>query len=221
MSRRILSATAGVAIALAIPTVIEARIVEYLTDPAAIDAAALDQGIEGPFAPAPSRHAANIALEKPSAADHRVTVVSIYCQAYKIENPVSVLIQDLLVGADNDGKLAEAGNSDADITIRMVKASTLLRCFTSNDLDTLCKNNVKITAEANFRNSDGTLTQLPLFVTVERKGRVGGFCGNIARYTGIVTREAAITLVDQALAKYEASQKSNDVTSAANTEPRN
>jgi hypothetical protein len=121
-----------------------------------------------------------------------------------------VLIQDLLLGADNDGKLAEAGNGEADITIRMVKASTLLRCFTSNDMDTLCKNNVKITAEAKFRNAEGTVTQLPLFVTVERKGRVGGFCGNIARYTGIVAREAGIALIDKALAAYEAQQNTNN-----------
>jgi len=207
MIRRILFMT-GAAIALAVPAVAEARVVEYHTDRAAIDEAARDQGIEGPFAQAPSHSVANIAVETPSAADHRVTVVSIYCQAYKIENPVSVLIQDLLLSADDDGKLAEAGNGEADITIRMVKASTLLRCFTSNDINTSCKNNVKITAEAKFRNADGAVTLLPLFVTVERKGRVGGFCGNIARYTGIVTREAGIALINQALAAYETNRNS-------------
>lgn len=214
MIGRILLTTAG-AIALAAPTAIEARVVEYLTDPAAIDAAALDQGIEGPFATSPPRGTANIALETPSAADHRVAVVSIYCQAYKIENPVSVLIQDLVLGADNDGKLADAGNGEADITIRMMKASTLLRCLTSNDLNVLCKNNVKMTAQATFRNADGTVTQLPLFASVERKGRVGGFCGNIARYTGIVTREAGVALINQALAAYEAAQSSDTSGKAA------
>lgn len=218
MIGRTLFLTTGTAIALAAPTVIEARVVEYLTDRSAIDAAALDQGIEGPFAQEPSRGVANIAVQTPSAVDHRVTVVSIYCQAYKIENPVSVLIRDLLLGADNDGKLAEAGHGEADITIRMVKASTLLRCFTSNDIDTLCKNNVKITAEAKFRNADGTVTKLPLSVTVERKGRVGGFCGNIARYTGIVTREAGIALIDQALAAYETNRNANGLSSIGNSE---
>jgi hypothetical protein len=42
---------------------------------------------------------------------------------------------------------------------------------------------------------------VPLVAEVEREGRVGGFCGNIAWCTGIVTREAAISLIEQVRAR--------------------
>ena len=49
---------------------------------------------------------------------------------------------------------------------------------------------------------DGTVVKVPLVTQVEREGRVGGFCGNIARYTGIVTREAGIDLIRQAMKSF-------------------
>jgi hypothetical protein len=206
MSRLVLFAI-GMTMAMVIPPKADARVVDYLMDQRAIEAAALDQGIEGPFTEAPSRNSVQIALETPSAADHKVTVVSIYCQAYKIENPASVLIQNLLLGADRDGKLHDRGDDQVDLTVRLIKASTLLRCMAPNDLTTLCRNGVKITAEARIKKADGSVIQVPLTANVERAGRVGGFCGNIARYTGIVTREAGIALVNQALAAYVESRR--------------
>ena len=212
MNRQILIAAAVMALAVSANPA-GARIVEYLTDRAMIDVAAADQGIEGPFADPPLREAINIALEAPVAADHQAIIAGIYCQAYKIRNPVSVLMNALAVQADNDGKLVEASSGQADIVIRLLKGSTVLRCLTTNDFDNRCRNTVRISAEAIFKKTDGTQTTLPITAEVERKGRVGGFCGHIARYTGIVTREAGVALLDKALAGYKTSQ----MPSASNT----
>jgi hypothetical protein len=57
---------------------------------------------------------------------------------------------------------------------------------------------LRISAEAIVTQPDGTVVTTPLVAQVERLGRVGGFCGNIAQYAGIVTREAGIDLIRQA-----------------------
>jgi hypothetical protein len=182
---------AGTLAVFAAPAV--ARIVEYLDDLAAIKAAADDQGIQGPFSdklgPAPVR----IALETPKAADHRVIVASVYCQAYGIDNPVSTLLQDLVKAS------APSAEGVPLLTLRVLSGSTVLRCLGKSDLEVKCKNRVRIAAEASFAKADGATVKIPLVAEVEREGRVGGFCGNIARYTGIVTREAGIDLIRQAM----------------------
>jgi hypothetical protein len=170
-----------------------ARSVEYLDDMAAIKAAAEDQGIQGPFSDKLQPGAVRIALETPKAADHRVIVASVYCQAYGIDNPVSTLLQDLAKAAAP----IEAGTPV--LTLRVLSGSTVLRCLGKSDLEVKCKNRVRIDAEASFAKADGTVVKMPLVAQVEREGRVGGFCGNIARYTGIVTREAGIDLIRQAM----------------------
>jgi len=194
----------GIAVAAmlgaSLPSSVVARSVVYLNDLTAIEAAAADQGIPGPFSQAPAVGGTTIALEGASAADHRVIVASNYCQAYHIENPVSVLLQDLVTAANGgaDGKIGSAGKPS--VTLRLLSGSTVLRCMGKSDLATICKNRVRITAEARVTRADGSVAQAPLVAQVEREGRVGGFCGNIARYTGIVTREAAIDLLRQAQA---------------------
>ena len=176
-----------------------ARTVEYLHDMAAIQAAAADQGIPGPFSQAPVPGQSAITLETPAAADHRVIVASVYCQAYHIENPGSALLQDLVTAANGaqPGPGAPAGPA---VLLRVLSGSTLLRCMGKSDIAAMCKNRVRITAEASVTRPDGSTVKTPLVAQIERDGRVGGFCGNIARYTGIVTREAAIDLIRQARA---------------------
>ncbi|MBO9579775.1 MAG: hypothetical protein J7498_02685 [Sphingobium sp.] len=170
-----------------------ARTVEYLDDMTAISAAADDQGIQGPFSDKLRSGPVHIALETPKAADHRVIVASVYCQAYGIDNPVSTLLQDLVKAA-----APTEGNAPI-LTLHVLSGSTVLRCLGKSDLEVKCKNRVRIDAEAGFVKADGTAVKIPLTALVEREGRVGGFCGNIARYTGIVTREAGIDLIRQAM----------------------
>jgi hypothetical protein len=67
-----------------------------------------------------------------------------------------------------------------------------------SDLEMICKTRVRISAEANFVGEDGAAGRIPVVSQIEREGRVGGFCGNIARFTGIVTREAGIDLISHA-----------------------
>lgn len=169
------------------------RTVEYLDDLAAINAAAADQGIQGPFSDRLQPGSVRIVLETPKAADHRVIVASVYCQAYGIDNPVSTLLQDLVKAA------APTEGGTQVLTLRILSGSTVLRCLGKSDLEVKCKNRVRIDAEASFTRADGTVVKIPLGAQVEREGRVGGFCGNIARYTGIVAREAGIDLIRQAM----------------------
>lgn len=175
-----------------------ARTVEFLDDMAAIRTAADDQGIPGPFSDVPVPGGPPIALETPTAADHRVIVASVYCQAYKIENPVSVLLQKLVAKANEIQFPAGGGAGVSPLSLRILSGSTVLRCMAKNDFQATCRNRVRITAEASLQRPDGSISKTPLVAQVERDGRVGGFCGNIARYTGIVTREAGIELIRQA-----------------------
>lgn len=86
------------------------------------------------------------------------------------------------------------------VKVSVLSGSTLLRCMGKTDLATTFKNRVRITAEASVTRVDGSVTHAPLVAEMEREGRVGGFCGNIACYTGIITREAAIDLLAKARA---------------------
>lgn len=185
---------AGVTLAAASPAA--SRVVEYNLDKAAIESAALDQGIDGPFSDAPDPTSFPFSIETSSAADHSAKIVSIYCQAYKMENPISALMQHLLPAASP---------STSRPVLRLTKGSTLLRCLGSGEFKNICKNEVKLSAELDFKSADGTPVTLPVSASVERNGRVGGFCGNMARYTAIVSREAGIELLNKARAVYQQS----------------
>ncbi|WP_336971795.1 hypothetical protein [Sphingobium aromaticiconvertens] len=171
-----------------------ARTVDYSLDKPAIEAAALDQGIEGPFSDAPALGTLPLTLENPTAADHSVKIVSVYCQAYKMDNPVAALMSQLLPPAPM--------SASATPTLRLIRGSTLLRCLGNGEFKNICKNEVKLTAELRFQTADGATTMRPIVASVEREGRVGGFCGNMARYTAIVSREAGIELIRKASAIY-------------------
>ena len=172
-----------------------ARTVEYLSDLAAIRAAGEDQGIPGPFSEAPGPGPVVISLETPTAADHQVIVASVLCQAYHIQNPISTLLKNLVTTA-NGGPSNVVGRPT--FLLRVLSGSTLLRCMNKDDISATCKARVRISAEAIVTQPDGKVVTTPLIAQIERPGRVGGFCGNIARYAGIVTREAGIDLIRQA-----------------------
>lgn len=174
------------------------RTVEYLSDLTTIRAAAEDQGIAGPFSDAPGPGTAAISLETPTAADHRVIVASVICQAYHVENPVSTLLKDLVTAANRTPSNVAGPSGRSTFSLRVLSGSTLLRCMNKDDISTTCKARVRISAEARVTQPDGSVVTTPLEAQIERAGRVGGFCGNIARYTGIVTREAGIELIHQA-----------------------
>ena len=73
-----------------------ARTIEYCLDLAAIEAAAADQGIEGPFSPQPSLGKLTIALVVDPSINHIMKNLSIYCDVYKVENPLGQLMQSLV-----------------------------------------------------------------------------------------------------------------------------
>lgn len=170
------------------------RVVDYSLDKAAIESAAQDQGIQGPFSDAPDPASLPIALENASAADHTAKIVSLSCQAYKMENPISALMQRLLPSPPPE---------PARLTLRLTSGSTLLRCLRTGEFKGICKNEVKLSAEVRIQLADGSSITRPISTSVEREGRVGGFCGNMARYTAIVSREAGIELLKKASALYQ------------------
>lgn len=199
-----LARTIGIATAAVVGTMMSssvvARTVEYLQDLAAVRAAAEDQGIAGPFSEAPAPGGAEIVLETAGAADHRVVVASQYCQAYRLENAVSALLKELVARANPAPEPTNITVGGRTVKLRVVSGSTVLRCMGKSDLTMICKNRVRLTAIASVARADGSTAETPLAAQVEREGRMGGFCGNIARYTGIVTREAGIDLLRQAQA---------------------
>ncbi len=185
----------------------DARVVEYDLDKAAIEAAAQEQGIDGPFSDNPAGTPYPIWLEAGQAADHDVKILSIYCQAYKVENPISTLMGKLVAPAVAQGEGLPQTGPRSGLTIRMKSGLGLFRCLGSGELKVACKNEVRLTAEAVFQSGDGKEMSVPLAVRVERNGRVGGFCGHMARFTSIVSREAGIQLIAQARASFESQVK--------------
>jgi hypothetical protein len=184
----------------------QARVVEYLDDLEEIELAAQDQGIEGPFSPAPGAGLPVLDLENAAAADHRATIASVYCRAYKVDNPVSELLTKLVQAANGNlvpGDVSP-GQDGSTASIAIDKAATLMRCFSVKELKALCKARVRISASMNWTDGAGAAQSVPLNVEVEREGRVGGFCGHIARFIGIVSREAGIAMIDEARAAYAA-----------------
>ncbi len=209
---------AGVALALlAAPAL--ARSIDYSIDLQAIQAAADDQGIEGPFSPDPSRGARNLGLVTAPAVDHVMKNVSIYCEAYKVDNPISVLMRKLVTEYDDDGVLAEADTTDADVTLHLTKAVSLHRCLGESDFKTFCKNRTSLSGHVAFRGKNGSLQSAPIAVQVERAGRVGMFCGNLGRFTGIVSREAGIAFLAEATRLSEALENASGTQNVAAGSP--
>lgn len=174
----------------------QARVVDYQIDRATLEQAAADQ-LDGPLSPPPERGDAQLAFVADPGTDHVTISAGVACSAYKVENPVSQMLVPLLQHWDADGTL---GGADA-ITLRLTRASSFNRCVQLKEFDGRCITRVRLAGTLSLRSADGATADVPVSANVERSGTVGGFCGNLARFIGMVSREAGIALLADARAK--------------------
>lgn len=175
-----------------------ARIVDYRIDPATLEKAAADQ-LDGPMSPAPARGSIELAFAAGADIDHVTISAGVACSAYKIENPVTELLPTLLAAWDADGRLG----GDGAATLRLTGASSFNRCVQLKEFDGRCITRVKLAGSLTVPADGGSVREIPVAATVERSGSVGAFCSNLARFVGIVSREAGIALIADARGKLE------------------
>ncbi|EZP68507.1 putative Ca2+-binding hemolysin [Novosphingobium resinovorum] len=70
------------------------------------------------------------------------------------------------------GPQRDTSGDRATVTLRLISSSTVLRCMGKSGLATMCKNRVKISAEASVTHADSSVDAVPLVAQVEREGRV-------------------------------------------------
>ncbi|RJF94061.1 hypothetical protein D3876_07305 [Sphingomonas cavernae] len=177
----------------------EARTVDYQIDAATLEKVAKDQ-LDGPMSPAPARGDMDLAFVADPATDHVAISAGMGCSAWKIENPVGQMLKPLLTAWDRDGALSDAGTAGV-VTLRLNRASSLNRCVQLEEFDETCIARVRLAGTIAYVGEDGATRELPVAANIERSGSIGAFCSNLARFIGIVSREAGIALIDDARTK--------------------
>jgi hypothetical protein len=182
MNRRRLLVALAVGMALGGPA--PAREVDY----AAIDAqgfAATAARLKiAPVMPLPPG-AAGVALAAQPAADHDVMALGQYC-VFRITNPVTRLV----------AQLAAAPPPAPAVSISITRARSFRRCVEVGELNVRCI--TRVTLDADVARSGQPAR--PLTVIVERDASIGGFCEDVARGVGVITRQAMHELLDRATA---------------------
>ncbi|MGH6808336.1 MAG: hypothetical protein ACREEJ_16080, partial [Ensifer adhaerens] len=200
MAQRSWTAAALVVLVLgSVAVAAHARTVDYSLDQAALDQAAAEQRV-GQVSLSPSRGDLDLAFSADPGTDHVTLALGNHCSAYKVENPVSQMLRALITSWDRDGTLAEPGGVGV-AAIRLTKASSYNRCVMLKETDGRCITRVKLAGTVSLDVGDGVARSFPIAADVEKSGTVGGFCGNIARFIGIVSREAGIELIADARTK--------------------
>lgn len=174
------------------------RAVDY----AALDAAGTQQTaaelkIEG-IRSGPARSNVDIAIEAVPTVDHVSLALGNYCSAYKLWNPVSIMMTSVALEADRDG-VAGAPDGQPLLLLNLQSARSYRRCVEVAEYNVRCITRVTLGGEAVQRRVDGTETRTPVSAQVERDSSVGGFCGGVSRALGAISREAGQQLLDAAL----------------------
>jgi hypothetical protein len=148
--------------------------------------------------PAPDRADVDIAVVALPEADHQSLALGNYCSAYKLWNPVGLMLGTLAAEADRDGTPgAEAGLPL--LTVRLTSARSFRRCVEIAEANVRCITRVTLSGEALHRAANGAERRVPIDAQVERDSSVAGFCGGIARALGVVSRQAGQELLAKAI----------------------
>lgn len=174
------------------------RAVDYAAlTPAETAAIATDLKIRD-ISPGPARATIDIVGETLPEADRQSLALGNYCSAYKLWNPVSLMLGQLASEADRDGTPG-GGAGQPLLTVRVTAARSFRRCVEISEANTRCITRVSLSGEAVHRAADGSERRVPIESQVERDSSVAGFCGGIARALGVVTRQAGQDLIEKAL----------------------
>ena len=179
-------------IAMVVPATAWAdRVVDYTIDEATAAHDAIEQGV--PLAPVPARGDAHVAVQIAPEVDHQVVRVGIFCSAWKVQNPISILIQRFLAAWDRDGAPSSSPSGPADLLVKVDRASTLSRCVGTGELKTTCITRVSIDGSI-ARKSEAARA---FHVEREEATKGIGACAGLTRGIALVSRDAASALIGQ------------------------
>lgn len=165
------------------------RLVEYAALTAAeTQAIATDLKITA-ISPAPEKAPVNVALEVAPSADHISLALGNFCSAYKLWNPVSLMLEKVVAEADPDGVAGAAGDQPL-LTLKLASARSFRRCVEVAEYNVRCITRVSLSGEAVHRSVDGSERRAPISVQVERDSSIGGFCGGIGKALSVISRQA-------------------------------
>lgn len=167
------------------------RIVNYAVDEVAAVRDAAEQGVA--LAPIPARGTRHLAVRIAPAVDHEVLRVGIACSAWKVQNPMSALLQRFLTAFDRDGAPASSLTPAAGMLVTVDRARTLSRCVGTGEMRTTCITRVSIDGTTMLHGE----TARPFRVEREEAAKGVGVCAGLARGIGLVSRQAAGALVDE------------------------
>lgn len=138
-------------------------------------------------------------------ADHVTLALGIYCSAYKIENPISKLLQ-MLQKEWNTAIQPDIQPPPIELDIIVSNGSSYRRCVETKEMSARCITRVKLNGTVQAKGNS-TSEPIPISADVERDAAVGGLCGNIGRGIAVISREAALELIADAERKTIAALK--------------
>lgn len=192
MIRARLGWTAAASLALAAAPA-AARVVDYSIDEAGYGKAAAELKIT-PLAELSPPVNWRVELTAAPMVDHETMALGMYCSG-KVENPISLMLKRMA-----DRFAQPAAGQPARLTIEVTEARSYRRCIEADELVMRCITRVRLKGEAVAEGPQGS-RRFPVAADVERTASVDGFCGGLARGIGTISRQAAIALINDAVAK--------------------
>lgn len=176
-----------VAAALLMAAPAAARSVDYVALTPANFAAQAAEFKVAPISEPPARSPRTVTGEVAAAVDHEVLTLGNYCSAYKVDNPMSVLMKQLFTEARHD-PTTPATLPPLKIIVDAARSNQ--RCIEIKEYNNRCIARVTITGRGETTDAAGIARSFPLKVVVERDSSVGGFCEGRAQGLAIISREA-------------------------------
>ncbi len=127
-----------------------------------------------------------------AALKHETLALGNYC-AVAVTNDVAAMMQKLVEDLKTEQEVAATG---PEIIIALSQARSYRRCIEVAEMNIRCITTVMLVGS---KWPDSAAAK-QISVRVERDSSVGGFCENVARGVGIVTREAGQQFLAAALA---------------------
>lgn len=180
-------------VALSVPVAAGAeRVVDHGIDDAKAAQDAVEQGV--PLTPTPARGPFHIALETMPDVDHEVIRAGIACGAWKIRNPLSLLVRRFAVAWDREGAPADAIAPSVDLLLKVTRASTLSRCISTGEMKSSCI--YRVTINGSVMTRDGAVH--PIRAEQESAAKGIGVCAGLTRGIALVSRAATAALIKDA-----------------------
>ncbi len=185
-------AAAAVMVMAAVP--VTARTADYSVTEAqmAADAEALNVR---PFPALPAKGDFDIVAEDLGKLDQQLKILGIFCRAWKVDNPLSVMVGRVLGMIDRDGQLA-AGERRPLIRFKAQSALSTMRCVEVKEMTTQCLTRTSIQGEATVERTGARGRGQPVTIEFEHQQSVG-VCGGLARGAAISGRGASIRLAER------------------------